>query len=114
VSIVERLRQSATLVPVVPGHFLYPRDPDDEHVINLAVESGARYLVTRDKDLLDLMDENRPEGRDFRQRFPNLTTLDPVAFLQELAIRRDSEPERQQPEESAPLPQRGQEPGMEP
>jgi len=33
-------------------------------------------VVSRDKDLLDLMDDP-----DFRQRFPHLTILDPPAFL---------------------------------
>ena len=37
----------------VPRAFEYPRDPDDEPYINLAVASDSRYLVSRDKDLLD-------------------------------------------------------------
>lgn len=78
---VERIRGSALWVAVVPHHFSHPRDPDEEHVINLAIEANARYLVSRDNDLLDLMDENRPDGRAFRERFPGLTVLDPVAFL---------------------------------
>jgi putative PIN family toxin of toxin-antitoxin system len=65
----------------VPAVFSYPRDPDDEHYVNLAVAAGASYLVTRDKDLLDLMASD-----DFRQRFPNLTILDPVSLLRELAV----------------------------
>lgn len=80
-ALVERVRRTGTLAAVVPNRFQYRRDPDDEHVVNLAVEAGARYLVSRDRDLLDLMDETRPEGRDFRQRFPDLTILDPVAFI---------------------------------
>jgi hypothetical protein len=28
-----------------------------------------------------------PDGRDFKQRFPKLKILDPVAFLQELPLR---------------------------
>ena len=39
----------------VPRVFEYPRDPDDEPYINLAIASDARYLVSRDKDLLDLI-----------------------------------------------------------
>jgi hypothetical protein len=39
--------------------------------------------VTRDKDLLDLMDQTTEAGTDFRQRFPGLTILDPEAFLRQ-------------------------------
>jgi hypothetical protein len=41
-------------------------------------------LVTRDKDLLDLMNDHA-----FRQRFPALTILDPVAFLKAIASREE-------------------------
>lgn len=44
--------------------------------------ANATFLVSRDKDLLDLM--NDP---DFRGRFPDLSILDPVAFLQEIRKR---------------------------
>jgi putative PIN family toxin of toxin-antitoxin system len=71
------------LIAEVPAVLSYARDPKDEPYVNLAVTAGARYLVTRDKDLLDLMNEETPEGKDFRQRFPGLTILDPVTFLRE-------------------------------
>jgi predicted nucleic acid-binding protein len=72
------------MVPNPPPYVGYPRDPDDEMVINLAIHVDAEYVVTRDKDLLVLMDETRPEGRFFRKRFPGIAILDPVAFLQAL------------------------------
>jgi putative PIN family toxin of toxin-antitoxin system len=78
----------ATILADVPQRFTYPRDPKDEPYINLAIATGARYLVTRDKDMLDLMDETTSEGRDFRERFPGLMILDPVVFLRELAPRK--------------------------
>ncbi len=46
----------------IPKHFSYPRDPDDEPYINLALAAAASYVVTWDKDLLDLMDETQAEG----------------------------------------------------
>jgi putative PIN family toxin of toxin-antitoxin system len=85
-ALVTRLRDHATLRVEVRKHFTYPRDPDDEHVINLAIEADVSYLVSRDKDLLDLMDEDHPAGKNFRNRFPHLKILDPVAFLRELEI----------------------------
>jgi uncharacterized protein len=86
-ALVERIRGCASLCAAAPNHFQYPRDPDDEHILNLAIETKAQYLVTRDNDLLDLMDENRSEGRAFRQRFPSLRILDPVSFLQVISPR---------------------------
>lgn len=67
-----------------PPYVSYPRDPNDEPVINLAIHVDADYIVTRDRDLLELVDESKPEGRFFRQRFPRLSILNPVAFLQAL------------------------------
>jgi putative PIN family toxin of toxin-antitoxin system len=69
----------------VPKQFTYPRDPDDECSVNLALAAGATYLVTWDNDLLDLLGEN-PEGAGFRGRFPGLRILTPVVFLHELAL----------------------------
>jgi putative PIN family toxin of toxin-antitoxin system len=74
------LSEKAVLVTEVPSLFSYERDPKDEKYVNLAVATHAQYLVSRDKDLLDLM--NDP---DFRQRFPHLTILDPPAFLRALS-----------------------------
>lgn len=78
---VRDIEAKAVLLSGMPHVFTYPRDPDDEPYVNLAVAANARYLVTRDNDLLDLMREDFPEGKDFRQRFPELTILDPVALL---------------------------------
>jgi len=80
---VANVERQALLVTDVAEVFSADRDPDDAPYVNLAVAAGARYLVTRDNDLLDLMKEELPEGKDFRQRFPGLTILDPVAFLRE-------------------------------
>jgi putative PIN family toxin of toxin-antitoxin system len=76
------LSGKAVLVQDVPKQFTYARDPDDEPYVNLALVAGARYLVTRDKDLLELMNDE-----SFRTRFPGLMILDPVAFLQEISPR---------------------------
>jgi putative PIN family toxin of toxin-antitoxin system len=81
--LLDRLSRLATKKDAVPQHFSFPRDPKDEPYINLAIAASAKYLVTRDNDLLDLMLEN-PGGVDFRRRFPGLKILDPVLFLREL------------------------------
>jgi len=68
----------------VPKRFELLRDPDDEPYLNTAIAAGAEFLVTRDRDLLDLMDRTTREGRDFQTRFPRLTILNPVEFLKAL------------------------------
>ena len=66
----------AVMLSEVPETFRLERDPKDERYINLALASKASYLVTWDKDLLDLMND---EG--FRRQFPQLTILEPPALL---------------------------------
>lgn len=83
---LERIRQVATIVDPIPEHFSYPRDPNDEPYVNLAIASGAVYLVSRDHDLLDLQDPASPPGQELRLLAPQLTILDPVQFLQRLPV----------------------------
>jgi putative PIN family toxin of toxin-antitoxin system len=78
-ALLQHLSSKATLLQDVPNRFSYARDPDDAHYVNLALAARAKYLVTRDKDLLDLMNDEA-----FRHQYPDLTILDPVAFLQRL------------------------------
>jgi putative PIN family toxin of toxin-antitoxin system len=66
----------AVMLSEVPETFRLERDPKDERYINLALASKASYLVTWDKDLLDLMND---EG--FRRQFPELTILEPPVLL---------------------------------
>ena len=73
----------------VPQVFTYERDPRDEKYINLAIASNAHYLVSRDKDLLDLRKEDLPEGQGFRAQFPSLQILDPVDFLKQIILPRE-------------------------
>lgn len=81
--LLQRLQAHAILIHNVPETFRYPRDPDDEIYINLALVTDAPYLITYDKDLLDLMADTE-EGRDFQRRFPGLKIIDPQAFLESL------------------------------
>ena len=78
---VAALIARAVSIRDVPRIFEYPRDPKDERYINLALAAQADYLVSRDNDILDLASSEQPEGRSFRERFPHLRIVDPVAFL---------------------------------
>jgi uncharacterized protein len=76
-----KLRKTSSLISKIPRKFRYPRDPDDEPYINLAVASKADYLVSRDRDLLDLMSSHSDEAKEFRQRFRPLQVIEPLEFL---------------------------------
>jgi uncharacterized protein len=60
------LRSTAEITSDVPKRFSYLRDIDDEPYLNLAIEAEATYLVSRDKDLLDLMTSYSDECKEFR------------------------------------------------
>src|SRR2546430_838083 len=66
------MEQKAVYIDSLPAHFRLERDPKDEHLLNLAIEANARWLVTHDRDLLDLMDEVRPEAQSFRASHPGI------------------------------------------
>ncbi|MGP0062851.1 MAG: putative toxin-antitoxin system toxin component, PIN family [Isosphaeraceae bacterium] len=77
---LQDLQVHAAIMDQIPHRFSLPRDPKDEPYLNLAIEAGARYLVSRDRDLLDLMTDEA-----FRRSFPDLVILDPVELLRWLA-----------------------------
>lgn len=66
----------AHVVEHVPHAYRLERDPDDEQYLNLAIITQASFIVSRDKDLLDLMKDD-----EFRTSYPGLTVIDPAAFL---------------------------------
>lgn len=79
---IERLRGVSDLIENVPRRFNYERrDVKDEPYINLAIETRAHYLVSRDNDLLDLMKWEKEEGREFQKRFRFLKIVTPENFL---------------------------------
>ena len=69
---------------VVPRKFIYERDVDDECYITLAIEAKTDYLVSRDRDLLDLMTGHTDVCKDFRRRFRGLKVVTPIEFLKEM------------------------------
>lgn len=54
-------------------------------IVDLALVSHADYIVTRDKDLLDLMTDISVEGKEFRQKSRPLKIIEPNEFLKLLA-----------------------------
>lgn len=78
---LKRLQKLSVLIHPIPKKFSYPRDEDDEPYINLAVAAGADFIISRDRDLLDLMKGHSNDDKEFRQRFRPLRVVDPVEFL---------------------------------
>lgn len=83
---IEEIIDFATFVPSVPKRFEFSRDPKDEPYINLAAQEGADYIVSRDKDLLDLMIGYDIESKEFRQRFRPLKVVDTLTFVEIVEI----------------------------
>ena len=65
---LKRVLKKAVFIKIVPAGFKYSRDPKDEKYINLAIEVEADYVISRDKDLLDLMTDISVKGKEFRQK----------------------------------------------
>ena len=79
---IEEILENATFVYSVEKKFEYSRDPKDEPYINLAVQAEAHFIVSRDKDLLDLMRGYDDDSKAFRQRFRPLKVVDALTFVQ--------------------------------
>lgn len=78
------LAELTTMVADVPHVFDFPRDPNDEHYVDLALAVQAHLIVSRDKDLLALNDSSSGEATAFRIRFPKLLVLTPPELLMRL------------------------------
>jgi putative PIN family toxin of toxin-antitoxin system len=85
---VARIAYRGVLVRDLPKVVKFLRDPDDEPYLNLVAAVRADYLVTRDKDLLDLVTSHMTEAKEFRQQIPSLKIVNPVEFLK--ALRRNA------------------------
>jgi len=81
---LEKVRGFSHFIKKVPLKFRLSRDVDDEPYINLAARAEADYIVSRDKDLLDLMTVYTNEAKEFRQRFRPLRVIAPFEFLKEI------------------------------
>ena len=68
-----------------PPHVYDVRDdPKDSPYVDLAVAVGAELVVSRDRQLLALMDTATGTGADFRNRFAHLRIATPDALAAQL------------------------------
>lgn len=75
--LIEKIRSVADVVHPPPTVFAFERDRTDEVFLNLALGYEADYLITRDRDMLDLRDDV-----EFCGMFPDLKIVTPVGFLE--------------------------------
>jgi putative PIN family toxin of toxin-antitoxin system len=79
---IQKLATIAVLLHGVPDAGVTLRDPKDLPYLNLGIAANVGYIVSWDKDLLDLM-----KDESFLVRHPSLHILNPVAFLAETRSR---------------------------
>jgi putative PIN family toxin of toxin-antitoxin system len=97
------IERSVEWIVDVPRCFALPRDPKDEPYVNLAIAARAGFLVSRDRDLLDLMGDVA-----FRERAPGLRIVDPATWLRERPLKGEEhapgEPAREEgdPDDASP------------
>jgi uncharacterized protein len=83
-NLINLILETAEFVENVPLRFSYSRDVNDEPYLNLAIETEAIFLVSRDNDLLDLMTDFTDEAKEFRRSYRRIKILNPAEFLNEM------------------------------
>jgi putative PIN family toxin of toxin-antitoxin system len=86
---IVELLDVAVLADTPQTRFVYPRDPDDAHYVNLAIATGSMLVVSNDQDLLVLMTDGSPEGKALRSEYPSFQVLTPPQFLTVLVTKRE-------------------------
>jgi putative PIN family toxin of toxin-antitoxin system len=82
---LQALMTVAELHQSVPALVNFKRDPKDSKYLDLAAVASAQYLVSRDKDLLDLHIAGNPDADAVFRHCPELRVLTPEDFLRTLA-----------------------------
>ncbi len=78
---LDDIRKRSTQHAGAPARFSYRRDPKDEPLVNLALAAGAKYLVTWDNDLLDLMQPDNADGIALRLLSAEFVILTPPDLM---------------------------------
>lgn len=81
-----KIESQSILIKNVPEEYRLDRDPDDEMYINLAIVTNAQFLVSKDKDLLDLMTATNEIASRFRLRYSFLRIVNAAEFVKEIEL----------------------------
>jgi len=79
---IRRLRFVSDYVAFPNTSFIYPRDPQDQKFIELAIAMQATHILSFDKDLLSLPTSPTEAGKRFRQRLPGIAVLSATTFME--------------------------------
>jgi putative PIN family toxin of toxin-antitoxin system len=78
-------RSIATVIHTVPERFIVRADPKDSPFLNLAIESGADFLVTYDEThILSIRDPNHPQHNELLALSPGLKLVKPSELARQL------------------------------
>ncbi len=77
IQLLHNFRNKSIFIMSVESSGVEIRDLDDTKFLDLAVTVNAEYLVSRDRDLLDLREDST-----FSSQFPELKIVTPVGFLE--------------------------------
>ena len=80
--LTEELLDHAALIQTFPVVYTHPIDPDDSFYVNLAAAAAAKFLVSSDKHLLNLINPAKPWSKEFRYRFADIRVLTPAHYLE--------------------------------
>lgn len=78
---LDRFDQQANRLVNPPQQVGFKRDPEDEHVLNLAVHVEADFIAAWDSDLRDL--DRSPVWREY---YPSIRIVPPQALRQEIEL----------------------------
>jgi predicted nucleic acid-binding protein len=67
-----------------PAYVAFERDPEDEMVLNLAIHLEADFIVSKDRDLLDL---SRTSG--WQTAYPTIRIIPPEELRKEISVWRE-------------------------
>ncbi len=78
---LKRIQACSVSMGNVSPSFVFERDPKDSKYVDLAIACKSEYLVTRDKDLLDLREQNSPLLTVMENLNWQCKIVDPVEML---------------------------------
>ncbi len=84
-ALLQKIERRAILIRNVPEEYHLERDPKDEAYINLAIVTNTVCIVSRDKDLLDLVTTKTAAALEFQRRYPILRVLKAEDFVRVVA-----------------------------
>ncbi len=87
--LIALIRRAAEFASDIPDRYHHPIDADDSHYVNLALATHSQLIVSRDRDMLRLMNASTREGAEFQRLYPELRVLQPDDLLRSLPARRD-------------------------